>query len=239
VSSLAAAPPIEDGDAFVRTREALHAVAEHVLATALFQATKKIGLRATGNGFGTPRFGADAQARVEAVTLVHAIGADETRHPLTTIAAAAAVLGIEPGAPPVYEPATPLAVDAALDLDPAAARVIGWLYDLGAGVLADLAADPESTPAGADAPSTVQLWPEHFDLATDLGGPRANYGVSPGDAGHPEPYLYVGPWDAKAADPFWNEPFGASLPYADLLAAADPEQAALAFFRRGRTLLTS
>jgi hypothetical protein len=42
-------------------------------------------------------------------------------------------------------------------------------------------------------PSRVQLWPEHFDLAADLGvqpaGSRATDGGSRGDDDHPEPYL--------------------------------------------------
>jgi hypothetical protein len=92
----------------------------------------------------------------------------------------------------------------------------------------------------AEDASRVQLWPEHFDLAVDLGdeskGSRANFGGSPGDAEHPEPYLYIGPW-VKPDGSFWTESFGASLSYADLLAAADQRQAALAFLRRGRDLL--
>ncbi len=60
-----------------------------------------------------------------------------------------------------------------------------------------------------------------------------NYGGSPGDDTHPEPYLYVGPWEARAGDVFWNEPFGASLSYAELRAGAD----GLAFLRRGKELL--
>lgn len=85
--------------------------------------------------------------------------------------------------------------------------------------------------SGADDPSRVQLWPEHFDVAVVLGpdGARANYGGSPGDDDHPEPYLYVGPWEPRTGS-FWNEPFGASLPYRALLDGAD----ALAFLREGR-----
>ena len=62
------------------------------------------------------------------------------------------------------------------------------------------------------------------DLAIDLGpdGQRVNIGFSPGDAAHPEPYLYVGPWGEWGSDPIWNEPFGASLSYADLRTGADP-----------------
>ena len=93
-------------------------------------------------------------------------------------------------------------------------------------------------------PSLAQLWPEHFDLATDVAataaGDRANYGASPGDAGHPEPYLYVGPWELAGCDGgYWNEPFGASLPYAALRAAPDARAAALRFFREGRGLLAA
>jgi hypothetical protein len=228
-------------DSFVRTRASLHALAEHVVAAALFRATKKIGLRATSGGFGTPVFGAEEQVRVEGTTLVHTVGGRETRHTLTTLRAAADAIGVEPGAPPVYTAKTPLDLDLPLELDPAAARLIGWWFELGAAALSQLRADAESNPASADPPSGAQLWPEHFDLATDLGaaGSRANFGASPGDAEHAEPYLYVGPWDAKRSDSFWNEPFGASLPYEALRDADDAHAAALAFFRQGRDLLTS
>jgi hypothetical protein len=90
--------------------------------------------------------------------------------------------------------------------------------------------------AGAT-PSVVQLWPEHFDAAADVavGDVRLNLGASPGDAGHPAPYLYVGPWTADrpgdAGD--WNAPFGAVLGHAELVAAGDPSALAAAFLRRG------
>jgi hypothetical protein len=225
-----------DVETYIRTRESLHALAEHVLAAALYRAVGRIGLRATDDGFGTPRFGDDEQLRIEGTTLVHAVGPRETRHELTTIGAAADAIGIEPGAPAVYEAQTPLDVDRPLEVDPGSVRVIAWWYGIGAAALSALCAEPESNRAGADPPSTVQLWPEHFDLATDLGAPdaRANFGASPGDAAHPEPYLYVGPWGTKPGDPFWNEPFGASLSYAALAAAPSAAEAALDFFRHGR-----
>ena len=73
------------------------------------------------------------------------------------------------------------------------------------------------------------MWPEHFDLATTL-EERVNVGASPGDDRHPLPYLYVGPWSTEELrDPFWNEPFGASLPWSPDL----DEAAALAFVRDG------
>ena len=63
-------------------------------------------------------------------------------------------------------------------------------------------------PALTHDPGWVQLWPEHFDVATELGseerGERAAYGASPGDDEHPEPYLYVAPWTARPEGELWN-----------------------------------
>src|SRR5665811_2300604 len=56
---LGPAPPT-----LVRTRTALHRLAEQILSPARRQATGKIGLRYTRAGFGTPFFGADVQLRV-------------------------------------------------------------------------------------------------------------------------------------------------------------------------------
>jgi hypothetical protein len=84
-------------------------------------------------------------------------------------------------------------------------------------------------------PSIVQLWPEHFDIAFELGsesaGQRANFGASPGDEDHDEPYLYVGPWTAEVSGELWNAKGfnGAELPYSELIAAADQRRAAIDF----------
>jgi hypothetical protein len=68
-----------------------------------------------------------------------------------------------------------------LDIDPAAAAFLGDWYGFAAAALEELRAS-----AGDDVdPSRVQLWPEHFDLAVELGSEaahaRAAYGLSPGD----------------------------------------------------------
>ena len=82
----------------------------------------------------------------------------------------------------------------------------------------------------------MQLWPEHFDLAVDLGSEaaqaRATYGLSPGDEDHPEPYLYVAPWAPPATGDLWQATgfTGAELPYSELLDATDQRETALAFF---------
>ena len=73
------------------------------------------------------------------------------------------------------------------------------------------------------------LWPEHFDIAIVIG--EANYGFSPGDEAHAEPYAYVGPFGPVEGE-LWNATGfpGAELTYAELLAAPDPRAAALEFF---------
>jgi len=235
-------PPLPDRDRFRPTRAAWHTLAEHVLARARYDANGKIGLRYTRHGFGTPWFrrgGGDAQVRVDGMDVVaHHEGETHTA-PITTVAAAAALAAVEPGAPAdVYTPATPPAPNAALALDPSAVEFLGAWYGFAASVLEQLRA--ESVPA--DEPSRVQLWPEHFDLSVDLGdeqvGARGTYGVSPGDDADPDPYLYVTHWADVAPDPYWNEEHfpGARLSVVALADAADQREAALTFLRRGRDL---
>jgi hypothetical protein len=75
-----------------------------------------------------------------------------------------------------------------LEVDSDAAEALAEWHAFGAAVLEQLAADagPE------DAASAPILWPEHFDIAIELGseagGSRATYGLSPGDEQHPQPY---------------------------------------------------
>lgn len=126
-----------------------------------------------------------------------------------------------------------------LAVDPEAAGALAALYAFAWDVLSTLRAE---APADADA-SPVRLWPEHFDVAfeqgAEAGGRRAGYGVSPGDAEHAEPYVYVGPWAEPPAGAEWNAVgfTGAELRYADLLAAPDPRAAALGFLRERRAAL--
>jgi hypothetical protein len=127
-----------------------------------------------------------------------------------------------------------------LEVDAAAAGALDDWYAFGAAVLTRLAAE-----AGPDdAASPPILWPEHFDIAIELGsesdGRRATYGFSPGDEQHPEPYAYVGPWVARPPGELWNAHgfTGAELAYADLLAAEDQTAAAIEFFTSRREALT-
>lgn len=205
--------------AFVETREALHAVADWVLAPLRFAHDGHIGLRAMPGGFGHDL------SRVDGCDLVRG----EARTRLTTLADAVAFVGVAGGRHSgTYEPETPWTGDAPLACDHVAAAMLSEWFAHGTtlleAVLAELAADDGAR---------ITLWPEHFDVACTVGpvGRQANLGASPGDAGHPLPYLYVGPWNA--VDPgdgsYWNEPFGASLTYDVAL----DHGTALAFFREG------
>jgi hypothetical protein len=220
-------PAVTPGVQLVQTRHSLHVIAEHVLAPARYAATGRIGLRVVDGGFGTPPFetrdGTTTQVCVRGVALVVVESGVERTAPITNVRAAAAFVGVEPGAPAnVYEPATPLDLDRPLDVDPHAASELAEWFALGNDAL-----DALCSRLADEDPADVQLWPEHFDVATTIS--QVNYGASPGDPEHTEPYLYVGPWDLPAAE-YWNEPFGASRPRSGVRDA----DAALAFFLEGR-----
>jgi hypothetical protein len=211
------------------TVASLHVLAEHVLGAGLHAATGRIGLQAVPGGFATPASADGALGGRLAVSggelVITRPDGSERRAPITTPAAAAAFFGVEPGMPSsVYPPTTELVLDAPLDIEPAVARQVCDWFGLGDAALArfgDLHA--------VQSPSGRTLWPEHFDLALAMS--EVNYGVSPGDPVHAEPYLYVGPWTPRSGS-FWNEPFGASVP-ASVIATVDD---ALGFFEEGRLL---
>ena len=243
---MAALPPLGDLEVFARTRLAWHMVAEHVLASARHRATGRIGLRVTPGGCGTPPYehdGAAEEVRIAGRDLLVRAGEIRTTTALTTLRAAAAAVGLEPGGPSeVYRLATPLEPDATLDIDDAAARALAAWFELAWRVLDNLraAAGPEDTPS-----DVTTLWPEHFDAAVDLGnearGTRATFGASPGDAEHPEPYLYVTHWADVADDPYWNDIAfaGASRTYSAIRDAADAHDAVREFYGEGRTRLNA
>ncbi len=237
--SLTALPPTFADDVATVQR-----VATHVLARARFAASGRFGLRPSADGIATPQFGDDEQTlRIAGTTLLlerrTTDGARTTHLHLdgATLAEAAAFAGVDLHAPFDVGHDTPPAgdVDAPVWLDPASATALWAWYRLGGQVL-----DTALSDAPRDA-SVVQLWPEHFDLAVDLavGATRANVGVSPGDAAHPSPYVYVGPWSAERPGDgdYWNAPFGAVASYETLAAAPDPTAAASAFVAHGLRLL--
>jgi hypothetical protein len=225
-------------ESFVATRDALHRVAEEIVAPAR-KPHNEIALTQTPGGFGTPPFefeGRALQVMVDGAELVLAEDGEERRTALTTLTEGAAFVG-----PELFPDGVP-ADSSPLEIDPIAARRLGELYAVAAAALDRFVAE---LPA-SDAPSTVNLWPEHFDIAIEAGdasaGQRANYGVSPGDEGHDQPYAYVGPWSQEVGDdPAWNASgfVGAELSYEELADASDPVGAILALFRSRREALTT
>ncbi|WP_411285931.1 hypothetical protein [Lapillicoccus sp.] len=184
--------PNED---LIRTRHALHAVAEHVLAGPQHRSSRTIELRVSPGGF-----------RTVSKPSLAVVGTDLLRagiaHPLsgTTARDLAASVGIEAGAPvDVYGDGGQVSADEPLDVDAQAARVIADAFAHGDAALRLLAPDLEPV-----------LWPEHFDVGIRLD--NINYGVSPGDGYLGEPYAYVGVDVVPADDPYWNAPFGTVQP---------------------------
>jgi hypothetical protein len=188
-------------ESFAETRAALHTVAEEVVSKERLPANE-IALRYTRGGFGTPFFEKDG---------------DDCQ------------VRVEHGAL-VRQNGTGEQREGVEGVDPLAATALGDFYGFACSLLEELRAEE----ADLD-PSLVQLWPEHFDIAFELGsearGQRANYGASPGDADHDDPYLYVGPWTAEVSGELWNGSGfnGAELTYSELLEAPDQRRAAFDF----------
>lgn len=199
-----------DPQELVATRESLRGVAELLIAGPQYRAQGTIRLRVTEGGYG----GVLLPVRVAGAELV----SDAGRAPLVgTCRELAGAAGLDVGAPQgVYTDTSTIDPDTPLAVDPAAAAVICDWFGLGDAGLREFAPDAEPV-----------LWPEHFDLAVSLD--EVNYGISPGDAGHPGPYAYVGPWGPREGE-FWNVSFGAVRSADELTDAA----AISAFFAAGR-----
>jgi hypothetical protein len=200
-------PPLQPLPAdFAAGREELHRIAEHLLKPKrLLETGNEIALRFTPGGFGTPRWEQGVDSGLPGTARVEG----------TEIVI---VDGSEQKRTPI-------------EIDPTVSAAVADWFALGTVALAGL------IEAGPDLePEPIRLWPEHFDVATVLGreaaGSRANFGASPGDQAHPEPYLYVGPWVEQPQSEIWNAVgfHGAELRHADLLEADDQLSAATRFF---------
>lgn len=200
----------------VRTRNALHAVAEHLLAGPQHRRDGDIRLRVAPGGFATWTEPATAVVGVDVVHDGRAVPVDGR-----TTRRLGEELGLGAGAPVgVYGTGAPSGVDDVLAVDPAAAAVLAAAYATGDAALRLLAPGAEPT-----------LWPEHFDVAVEVGG--VDFGVSPGDGFLAQPYAYASVGRVEP-DPFWNAPFGAARPVAELGDVA----AVLAFLREARERLS-
>lgn len=230
---------------FDTTRDALHQLAFFAIAPRRYASAGRLGLVALPGGFGTPPYdhpSGPERVRMRGDQLVVEAG-DETRQTRPgSVAAACGFLDLpyrETWFDGFHDPPAAGDPEARLAIDPGAATALAAWFGFGTAALEALRASP-----GAVDPGTVQLWPEHFDPAVEVGSEaqstRASFGASPGDDDHDEPYLYVAPWGNHPDDPWFNDAAfgGASLTHADLLASDDPFATAVAFLRHGNDLLT-
>lgn len=182
----------------VATRRSLHGAAELLLAGPQHVRSGTIRLGPCAGGFATV---AEPAVSVVRGALVH----DVRTVPLhgRTLAAAAEAVGLTPcSLSDLYSDGSGVTADDVLTVDDAASEEIVGGFARGQAALVAFA--PEETPV---------LWPEHFDLG--ITRDEVNYGVSPGDAFLAVPYAYVGPWSPREGS-FWNAPFGAARPLAEL-----------------------
>jgi hypothetical protein len=227
---------------FGETRNKLHQLAFFALAPARYKAVGRMGLRATPGGFGTPEFDGRV-ARIEGGLLVSESDGNVATQTISTVRSACDFVGIEyeevwfPDFGDQLPPADP---DADLALDVAGVQAVADWFEFGYELLERLRryALPD------DEVTEIQIWPEHFDAATEMGseqrGQRASFGASTGDATHPEPYVYVSAWGKiYRSNRYWNdEAFnGASLSYESLLDEVDPVTTALVFLLEGHRIL--
>ena len=203
-----------DTGPYAQTKRSLHALAELVLAGPRFRHGGSIELRVEPDGFRTrdqPVVAVRGATVVAADIVVELDG--------LTFADAAARIGLQASRlDDVYSDGPGVDPTEAIHLDVDAVRQVEQALHLGDKALREFHRGAEPT-----------LWPEHFDVAITLD--EVNYGVSPGDRYLGRPYGYVGPHHRIPGE-FWNAPFGAARPLADL----GDIDGVLAFFREGSQL---
>ena len=227
---------------FATTRDALHQVAFFAVSPARYRAVGRMGLRAAPGGFGTPEFNGRV-VRVEGDMLISEEAGSSASQTVTTVRDAAAFLGVPYEVDwfsDFHDPLAPSDPDAELAVHDESARAVGHWFGYVTAVLEEL--QGHGTPD--DDISEIQLWPEHFDPATELGsadaGQRASFGGSPGDGAHAEPYLYVAAWgDIDRSNGYWNDDSfnGSSISYSELATADDPVARGVEFMLEGYRIL--
>ncbi len=119
----------------------------------------------------------------------------------------------------------------AYDVDAVAASDFAGLAQWFGAAAASLTHITETYEAIDPGPSPVRCWPHHFDIATyialESGDPETakgiGVGLSPGDEGYDEPYLYINPWphlDATSLPPAIAPGHWHSEGYVGLIATA-------------------
>ena len=152
------------------TLSSLHRIAAHVLARRRFQVSGRFGLRASPGGIATRAFGDGPEVlRLAGPVLIRESGGTSAAMTVTgsTLRLLADFAGTDLDAPFSCGDDTPELgdPDAPVLIDPARLAVlVGW-YDLGWRALDAVIA---ALPVDA-APATLQLWPEHLDVGTNVG----------------------------------------------------------------------
>jgi hypothetical protein len=194
------------------SRRSWHGVAELLLAGPQFRQSQTIRLRITPGGFATTK---EPDLRVEGTTLV--IEGERVALPGHTCAGLSMLTGAPAGGPAdLYKDGSGVDPEEALHFDDQAIALLGAAFELGDASLRAFA--PDQTPV---------LWPEHFDVGISVN--EVGYGISAGDGYFGEPYAYVAPWQRREGA-FWNAPFGAARPIAEL----SDVDALVAFLAEGR-----
>lgn len=231
---------------YVTQRTHAHRLAFAVVSEARrLAAGAKFGLRWVAGGFGTPFYGNDEQIRVVDGDIIYQHGPGQRSQAITTLAAAGEFLGLTPSDTQREHDSPPLgSLSEELLITEEANGFLGAWFGCATAALEELRAQ-----AGDGELSRVQLWPGHFDVATELGSDsaRATYGASPGDeAQSQQPYLYVSPWDpgffdspTTQGDDFWNAKsfMGAVMEFGALCDSPSPYHAALEFFLSAKARL--
>ncbi|MDH6140434.1 MULTISPECIES: hypothetical protein [Kitasatospora] len=204
-----------DIESLARTRRALHAVAELVMAGPQFRSSGTIRLRAALGGFATV---AEPNVQVVAADLV--VPGQRLFLERTSCAALGAAIGVVPGAPEgLYQGGSGVGPEDVIEAEPQSAHLLAHAFAVGDAALRR--GFPGTEPV---------IWPEHFDIAVTVAG--VDYGVSPGDDFQAEPYAYVGP-PVRQQGEYWNAPFGAAAVVGELGGV----DGLLAFFEQGRRLV--
>ncbi|MFF1904863.1 hypothetical protein [Kitasatospora sp. NPDC058218] len=204
-----------DIESLVRTRRALHAVAELVLAGPQFRTSGTIRLRASLGGFATR-----AEPNVQVVGADLVAPGQRLFLERTTCAALAAAIGVTVGAPAgLYQGGSGVGPEDVIEADPQPAHWIAHCFAAGDAALRRMF--PGADPV---------IWPEHFDIGVTVAA--VNYGVSPGDDFQAEPYAYVGP-HTRQQGKYWNAPFGAVATIRELGGV----DGVVTFFKRGSRLV--
>ena len=209
---------------------------EHVISPTRQRANGEVTLRWTRGGFGTPFFGDDVQLRVEGdVFIVQQAGEGRSgaspvsRTPRSTSATTS----------PASTSRWPTSRPRCRSRRRALARRLLRLRVLRARAAARRGRP--RAPGELRQPLARALRRRARARARRPAASAPATASPPGDAAHPEPYVYVAPWTARPEGALWQaESFpGAELGLAELLDAPDQREAALAFLRERLDALTA